>query len=178
MKEIIWVFGTSSAVGKKTFCEYITKNPSNDLLDKLALRNKKLAFSRISIEATAQYYGDQTEEKRINISDEVGQLTKTNDVIFVKWQYLDMEKGVFNKVQEMNPGCVVRIILLKANDKVSASRLSQKSWWQQRYSDKDPVNFIKHEKEKVEEVIGGLQDKYSVSIVESNPNYNFTYHLL
>lgn len=172
MKEIIWVIGVS-AVGKETFCEYILKNPKPELLDAINILGKAIAVSEISKRATGKFTGDPIVNERQKIPKEVEQLLQEHDVVFVKWQFVDMTKGVFEEIERTIPDVEIKIVLLRADDETIAERLQKKEWWQKGHMNENPMQNVLDEERIVKEQLGILKKKYQVVVVHSDPNFNF-----
>ncbi len=162
MKKIIWVVGTSAS-GKETFIRKITNDSS--VIKKYGFKNKSSAFSLISVENIAKNDTDVTTlNKRENILDEITSLLKVNDVIFIKWQFVDSDSGRVRRVKKAFPKTVQEVICIRTNKNIIAQRLVNKFWWSKECG--EPLLFAIDQERKLEQVFQNSFKDYEVSFVD------------
>ncbi|MCA9318486.1 hypothetical protein KDA06_02495 [Candidatus Saccharibacteria bacterium] len=151
MKQIIWVFGTS-AVGKETFMKAALNDA--ELQKALNLETQKIAISQESLRHLGALDGS-----RDTVRKDVLGLLKTNDAVFVKWQYGDTLLNTPNKLVADLPGVRhIAITLMVANEE-KIKRLRTKSWWHDTGKESP---FIAEEQRTVVTALGQLSDAFEL----------------
>jgi shikimate kinase len=129
MTNIVWIYG-SSASGKATFINRLLNNLSQDLIDRLGWKNKKIICVEESIKYVGQFNNDPVLKKRIQIINKVKNLSnKSNLVILIKGQDVDLKSNLPNILQEELPNAKHQIIFLHADLQILYERCRKKTWW-------------------------------------------------
>ena len=140
-KEIVWVFGTSAA-GKETFIRTAATNPIHR--SNLGWQGKKITFCKESIKNLVTIENDPRNTHRDTIISNVEELIKTNDVVLIKWQFLDSDSERVRQLKNNLQNFSHKIIILNASDSEISNRLIKKDWWKPEYCQKD---WIENERE-------------------------------
>jgi hypothetical protein len=137
-----------SAVGKETFIMNALETNLADIDQSYV--QKRVTYSRKSIDCIAQFRDDPIGDKREDLIFEVKKLLEDNDVVMVKWQLLDSNTDRLNRLRVSLPDVSHKILLLDTSDKELQERLVHKSWWRESY---DVTEWIKDEREQVKQEI-------------------------
>ena len=127
-KEVIWVFGTSAS-GKETFIKEVVGE--GKYADKLNCQDKNLSFAKSSLENIGHFDDDPVLQKRAKIVNEVKSLLEMNDLVLIKWQFVDSEAGRVEALKVELPNVKHKIVVLTATDEKLSERLRSKKWWAQ-----------------------------------------------
>jgi hypothetical protein len=126
--EIIWVFG-SSAAWKETFIHNILENPPKKTINELWWNEKRIFFIKESIKYIGQFENDPIIKKRKKIITEAEKIAnQTNTIILIKWQDVDLDARLINRLQEKIPTIEHKIIFLHTNLETLYKRCQNKSW--------------------------------------------------
>ena len=151
MKQIIWIFGTSAS-GKETFIKSLK---DDDLLKKVLGIDEEVAISNESLKNLGKL-----DKSRLSIIDDVLELSSSNDVIVIKWQYGDTLLDTPNLLYKKLPNFKHRAVKLNVDTQEQVRRLQTKSW---RYDHGKEENFIANELELVDSSIGQLNPDLEVT---------------
>ena len=155
MNKVIWVFWPSAA-GKETFIRVIT---SQDIEIKKVLGEcyDHLIAIEESIKYIKQTENDPIGEKRIEIIDRVIELNKENNnsLFLIKWQNIDIDANLPNKLRQSLPDIEHKIVYLYSNLDILFTRVQQKSWYVPSEDTKEEITYhIRKTAEKVKEIWG------------------------
>ncbi|HSX47860.1 MAG TPA: hypothetical protein VLF63_03730 [Patescibacteria group bacterium] len=168
MKEVIWVFGTSSA-GKQTFINAVLTD--SNLAIRLGWKNKKVTLCRESV----NYPGDLSMPKIVKIREQipkfVQKLINTYDVVLIKWQYADSYINTPLKLKHAIPEAKHRIILLVAPEDELKDRLNKKDWWQNKWN--SVSDLVDDEIILVDKFIAELKNELEITILASGKDEGY-----
>lgn len=142
MAEIVWIYG-SSASGKETFIRKLLKNPPAKIINELEWNEKKIISIEESIKYIGQFENDPIVKKRKEIIKKTKKIANQADtIILIKWQDVDLESGLFNKLQKETPTIKHKIIFLHTNLETLYKRCQNKSW-RTKKEEKEGIKWIK-----------------------------------
>lgn len=151
VKQIIWVYGTSAA-GKDTFIKSLLKDA------KLRLHFRLDKSGLVVSNESLQNLGKLDDSRNV-IIDEVSKLSKSNDVIILKWQYGDTLLDSPNRLLDNLPSFHHRVIKLIVDEEEQVRRLRTKSWWHDIGKEKE---YISREQELVDKSIKKLNPSFDI----------------
>lgn len=157
---IIWIVGISAA-GKETFIRSVSHNAS--LAARFGWEGKRIAASQESLRYLAQFPTDPITKNRERILSEVPILALANDVILLKWQFVDTEARRPERLQALLPDANHSIIVLHAPITELNARLPRKAWW----DDWGSPTFASSELSRVEDAITSLSARFPVRHLRS-----------
>lgn len=172
MKEIIWVFG-NSASGKETFIKCAKAGKLGPITDQLGWTGLRVDYVAPSIDHVKQYKNDPVAEKREDIFKAASELSLINDVILIKWQFIDSRKDRIRRLRSELPGCQHRIILLNVTQHELHERVQSKKWWK---SHRDKDVYFDEENKEIETLLETLSDEFEVTMINSTAKYSIISH--
>lgn len=169
MKQIVWIMGTS-AVGKETFMHFLVEHPDDQIVSEINL-SFPLVVSEQSLKNVV-HAGDSRAIGRLDIINEVIQLTKSANTILIKWQYADSKMQIPQKLLDAYPQARHRIILLHIQSDLLDKRLGSRTWWN---SIKDKKSFVKLENKIVTDSVNQLSAHMERCDVDASTRYTVIY---
>jgi hypothetical protein len=165
MKEIVWVVGHSGA-GKQTFCYSFTKSPDQTLVKQLGWSGLRIGVCESSIALVPRGHQSAKLDDRDELLDEIHRKQDSLDVILLKWQALDTQKGRVMAVAKLFPGIVMRALVLTVPGAVVQDRHeARESSWQ---PEKGWPDFLNYEKSIINKA---LEDFQQVDYVDAEHSY-------
>jgi hypothetical protein len=141
MKEIVWVMG-HSGVGKETFCSSFAESPDQTLVKQLGWSGLSVGVCESSITLVPRGHQSQKVDGRDKLLEEIESKQDSLDVILLKWQALDTQKGRVMAVAKKFPGIVMRALVLTAPDSVVQTRHeARETAWQPEGGWSDFLNY-------------------------------------
>lgn len=126
MKQIIWIFGTSTA-GKNTFVHRVCSDQR--LRELLGWGSRKVAASTASLTYIGSTKDDPFVAARDNIFTEVPALLLNNDCVLIKWQFVDSEANRLERLKAAIPEAEHSIICLSAPIEELIERVKTRPSW-------------------------------------------------
>lgn len=164
MKEIVWVMG-HSGVGKETFCRSLTESSGQPLVKQLGWSGLRLGVCESSIALVHRGHQSEKIDDRDKLLDEIESKQDSLDVILLKWQALDTQKGRVIAVAEKFPNIVMRALVLTAPDSVVQGRHeTRESAWQPETGWSD---FLNYEKSLINKALEGFLQVDHIDITSS-----------
>jgi len=165
MKEIVWVVG-HSGVGKETFCRFLTGTPDAQIVEQLGWAGLRIGLCGSSIAAVPRGHDKKKQDDRDKIVDELTIKQGLIDVMLLKWQALDHQKGRVMAVDELFKGATTRALVLEAEDQIVQERhLSRENTWEPEGGWK---SFLSHEDDVIEKA---LDDFKVINYIDTNNSY-------
>lgn len=168
MKEIVWVFGTSAS-GKNTFIN--TVQNYLEVISKLGWTDKKIAVCKASIDYIGQTLHDPIVNRREGILTETAKLLENNDLVLIKWQYVDTKARRPQKLKKLLPDARHRIIRLHASTEELVKRIAEKPWWDDHGKEE---KAIKKELKAVDKHMSKLIADFEVINIDSSTNGKYS----
>ena len=125
--EIVWVYGASAA-GKESFirsvqADHTTRKAFN-------WQDKRIVVCEESIEWVARSPHDSiAERERRKLADIILRLARTNEVVLIKGQDVDLSLGTPFDVRRQLPVAIHRIIFIDVGLDELFQRVVRKPWW-------------------------------------------------
>lgn len=167
-KEIVWIFGTSSA-GKQTFIDEVVTNKK--LAKDFGWQDKVISVCQESIDYPGSIDMPEIVKVRNNIPDITLEELKNSDVVLIKWQYVDSSCELPQQLKGRLPHAKHKIILLEAPQEEMEQRLNTKDWWKDKWGSVSELVGLEHK--MVEKFIKELQDKFEITAVDSSSKGNY-----
>jgi len=167
--EIVWVYGNSGA-GKETFMRTISEEKPFDVINRFGWADKKIIPCIESIKWIAQYKDDPRGEERKKLPAIILRLAaKTNSVVLIKGQNLDLLAGRLRETRTRLPQCRHKIIFIKTKIDEVYERLKRKPWWKKYYTKKYIRESINNQIKEIKD----LQKEFEITAISGNAGENY-----
>jgi hypothetical protein len=165
MKEIVWVLG-HSGVGKETFCRSIVQNPDSYIAKQLGWTRLMIGLCDSSVDLVPRGHNKKKKDDRDKIIDELKDKQDILDVVLLKWQALDSQKGRVKAINAVFHNATIRALVLQAEDRLVEERhQSRESAWK---PSEGWESFLGHENEVIKTALSDFQ---VIDYVDTNNGY-------
>ena len=160
MKEIVWVAGVSAS-GKATFIEKILSHSLPQIEERLGWQGKNIAVCQESLDMVKEssYAG------RDAILERVPELLDENDIVLIKWQFVDSSDNRPIHLKQKLPEAKHRVIVLEAAKETLLKRLPNKDWWYDH--GRESEYYDTQELAPFKKVLGDLAKDFVITTINS-----------
>ena len=170
MTEIVWIYG-SSASGKETFIRRFLENPPKEIRDHLWWSDKKIVCIEESLKYIGKFENDPIVEKRKEIIEKAKKLAKkSNLVILIKGQNVDLQSKLLDKVHNEVPNAKHKIVFLHADVWILFERCKKKVRWT-HYDEQEGIEGFKRHIMHQIHAFQKIEGFEMIAIDSSTPNY-------
>jgi hypothetical protein len=158
--EIVWVYGASAA-GKESFIRNVQTNPA--IRDEFHWQNKRIAVCKESIDWVARFPGDSiAERERQKLINIIPLLARSNDVVLIKGQDIDLSLGTPLDIRRKLPAAIHHIVFIDVGLDELFQRVIHKPWWDNTTRRAEEEGWLEEQIDKLMDI----RDKFIFTTID------------